>query len=169
MHELLQFVILFGIVEKMDFRGDFPSSNPFNQSLNTFDSPAFQVTSGGLAYNETSPNVDITAAPGVSNLTIICGATFIFSNAGFGELSGTVTVTAAGSQTIVIHNALSLVFGKPVHMGVIPGATMIAANGSTMYPMSLAASPTDQDLTLQFSPTTTGTFQLTSTLFGVTK
>lgn len=153
----------------MDFRGEFPSFNPFNQSLNTFDSPEFKTTAGGIGYNETSPNVDITAAPGVSALTIICGATFLFTNAGFGELSGTVTVTAAGSQTIVIHNALTLVFGTPVHLGVIPGATMIAANGSTMYPMSLASTPTDQDLSLQFTPASTGTFQLTSTLFGASK
>lgn len=120
----------------------------------------------GNSYDETSPVVDLTSAPGVTSCSLIVGCSFFMPfGFGFGSLSGQIVVGSSGAQTIVLDGPLSVIAGRTIEFGVIPGLAISAANSADSFPVFVSAS--GDDLTLTIPTIAPGTYNLTQPFLGV--
>lgn len=126
-------------------------------------------TGYGNAFTETSPNVNLTDAPGVSELFLIFGFTLLPGNFGFGSMSGRIVTTSSGPQNIVISNPLSTIANQPIVIGAIPGLLILAVDNTTTYPILFQIAPTPYDVTLVIPDIVPGTWLLTQPFFGASK
>ena len=123
----------------------------------------------GNAFTETSPNVNLTDAPGVSELFLIFGFSLLPLNFGFGSMSGRIVTTSSGPQNIVIYNPLSIVANQSIVIGAIPGLLILAVDNTTTYPILFQIAPTPFDVTLVIPDIAPGTWLLTQPFFGASK
>lgn len=123
----------------------------------------------GNAFTETSPEVNLTDAPAVSELFLIFGFSLFPSGTGFGSMSGRIVTTASGAQNIVIYHPLSTVANQPIVIGAIPGLLVLAVDNTTTYPIHFEIAPTPFDVTLVIPDISPGTWLLTQPFFGASK